>query len=210
MNNLILRIISSFIIAPVFILFIFLNSYFFYLLLLLLLFVGIYEIKFLIYKNIKYFISLCFILIFFIFSLYELRGYDNQNFYYLLWIFIIIWLSDTGGFVVGKLIGGTKLTKWSPNKTVSGFCGSIFFSQFAFLFIHFQLNIEYSVKFFFIQFFISLITIFGDIFFSYLKRKNNLKDFSNIIPGHGGLLDRIDGMVFAVIFSNFLKFINVL
>ena len=68
---------------------------------------------------------------------------------------------------------------------------------------------SFSYKFFIIQIFICVSSVFGDLFFSYIKRKNNIKDYSNIIPGHGGLLDRIDGLIFAIIFANILKISHV-
>lgn len=209
MNNTILRILSSLILLPAFLFIVFQNFFYLYILLSVIWLVAVYEIKFLIKKKKIYFVFLNIIFLIFIFSLIELRRGGIVNFYFLIWIFLIIWLTDIGGFVFGKLIGGAKLTKWSPNKTLSGFFGSIIFAQFAFFLPYFQLNLQYSFKFFLIQLLITLSAVCGDIFFSYIKRTNNLKDFSYIIPGHGGLLDRIDGMIFAIIFSNFLKFLNV-
>ena len=149
-------------------------------------------------------------IILFLVSFFKLRGADEVNFYYLVWIMNIVWLTDVGGYFAGRLFKGPKLSKWSPNKTISGFLGSLIFSQFSFLILcYFIDDIVFSLKFFFIQIVISLVSILGDLFFSFVKRVNNLKDYSNIIPGHGGLLDRIDGLVFAIIFSFILKIFHV-
>ena len=123
--------------------------------------------------------------------------------YFFLTILMICVFSDVGGYVFGKTFGGKKLTKISPNKTVSGSIGSFIFSYIGFFVIHFyfsdllfvRLQIEALV---FIPFFISLICQSGDLFVSYYKRKAKIKNTGNLIPGHGGLLDRIDGTIFAL------------
>ena len=123
--------------------------------------------------------------------------------YFFLTILMICVFSDVGGYVFGKTFGGKKLTKISPNKTVSGSIGSFIFSYIGFFVIYFyfsdllfvRLQIEALV---FIPFFISLICQSGDLFVSYYKRKAKIKNTGNLIPGHGGLLDRIDGTIFAL------------
>ncbi len=123
--------------------------------------------------------------------------------YFFLTILMICVFSDVGGYVFGKSFGGKKLTKISPNKTVSGSIGSFVFSYIGFfvIYIYFsdllfvRLQIEALV---FIPFFISLICQLGDLFISYYKRKAKIKNTGNLIPGHGGLLDRIDGSIFAL------------
>ena len=150
------------------------------------------------------------LVIVFLFSFHNLRASSELDFYYLLWIVAIVWLSDTGGFLIGKFFKGPRLSKWSPNKTLSGFSGSLIFSQLAFYIIFLATKeVGFSYKFFIIQIFICIISVFGDLFFSYIKRKNNIKDYSSIIPGHGGLMDRIDGLIFAIIFANILKVAHV-
>ncbi len=123
--------------------------------------------------------------------------------YFFLTIFMICVFSDVGGYVFGKTFGGKKLTKISPNKTVSGSVGSFILSYIGFFVIYFYFNNLLFVKLetealFFIPFFISSICQLGDLFISYYKRKAKIKDTGNIIPGHGGLLDRIDGTIFAL------------
>ena len=104
--------------------------------------------------------------------------------------------TDIGGYCFGKLFKGKKLTKISPNKTYSGAIGSY---TFALLIptILFKNLISIDIIFF-VVFIVSTISQIGDLFISYFKRKANLKDTGFILPGHGGLLDRFDGMIFAI------------
>ena len=123
--------------------------------------------------------------------------------YFFLTILMICIFSDIGGYVFGKTFGGKKLTKISPNKTVSGSIGSFILSYIGFFVIYLyfgdllfvRLQIEALV---FIPFFISLVCQLGDLFISYYKRRAKIKNTGNFIPGHGGLLDRIDGLIFAL------------
>ena len=210
MSNFILRSLTSIFLVPAFLYLIYLNNFFLYSVLLIIFFISLYEIKFFYPEKVFWLISIGLVVFAFLISLIFLRGETNESFYYLVWIITVVWLSDIGGYVFGNIFGGPKILKYSPKKTFSGVFGSFFLSQFAFLtFQFFENSIVYSFLFFFIQLAISSIVICGDLFFSYIKRKNNIKDFSNIIPGHGGLLDRIDGLIFALIFASFLKAINV-
>ena len=123
--------------------------------------------------------------------------------YFFLTLLMICIFSDVGGYMFGKIFGGRKLTKISPKKTVSGSIGSFILSYIGFFLIYFYFNDLLSVKLrieilFFIPIFISLICQLGDLFISYYKRKAKIKNTGNIIPGHGGLLDRIDGTIFAL------------
>lgn len=201
MNNIFLRFFSSILISPIFLYIIYLNSILFHILILLIFFFCIFEIKFLFKKNLPLFIYLFMLFVFFLFSLISLRGNNIYDFLNLAWIIMIVWTSDIGGYVFGKTFGGKKFSKWSPNKTYIGLFGSFFLSQFSFLIIFLFDKINFSYKIFIIQFLISSTAICGDLFFSFIKRKHNIKDFSNLIPGHGGLLDRIDGMIFALILA---------
>ena len=109
--------------------------------------------------------------------------------------------SDIGGFIIGKKFKGPKLSKVSPNKTISGSIGSILFSCFSFsLIIYFYTNTMH-LKILFIAAMISIVCQLGDLFFSFLKRKAKVKDTGNILPGHGGVLDRIDGILFGLPFG---------
>ena len=123
--------------------------------------------------------------------------------YFFLTILMICVFSDVGGYVFGKTFGGKKLTKISPNKTIAGSIGSFILSYIGFFVIYLyfgdllfvRLQIEALV---FIPFFISTICQLGDLFISYYKRRAKIKNTGNLIPGHGGLLDRIDGSIFAL------------
>lgn len=107
-------------------------------------------------------------------------------------------VSDIGGFVFGKLFKGPKLTKLSPNKTVSGSIGSLMFSAITFTALIYNFNGSLNFNLILIGFVISITCQIGDLFFSFIKRKSNLKDTSNFLPGHGGVLDRIDGILFGL------------
>ncbi len=114
--------------------------------------------------------------------------------------------SDMGGYFVGKLIGGPKLTNISPNKTISGALGSIIFtiigtSMFVQLLKITSLEtllFEFSFKNYIWIILMSIFCQVGDLMISYLKRKANVKDTGNILPGHGGILDRVDGIILAI------------
>ncbi|MDB3885508.1 phosphatidate cytidylyltransferase [Candidatus Pelagibacter sp.] len=118
---------------------------------------------------------------------------------YAVYIFCICIFSDVGGLIFGKLFGGKKLTKISPNKTISGSIGSFAFSLLLVpLFFYF---FSYTSDPFFLILFTIIISItcqLGDLFISFLKRKANVKDTGDLLPGHGGVLDRMDGILFAV------------
>ena len=123
--------------------------------------------------------------------------------YFFLTILMICVFSDVGGYVFGKTFGGKKLTKISPNKTISGSIGSFILSYIGFFLIYFYLNDLLFIRLdfkalFFIPLIISSICQSGDLFISYYKRKAKIKNTGNLIPGHGGLLDRIDGSIFAL------------
>ena len=106
--------------------------------------------------------------------------------------------SDIGGFTFGKFFKGMKLTKISPNKTIAGSIGSFFFSIMLIPFFM-SLNSEYSFPYMIvITLLISIISQLGDLFISFLKRKAKVKDTSDLLPGHGGVLDRMDGIIFAI------------
>ena len=119
----------------------------------------------------------------------------------LVFIISICIFSDTGGYVVGNLIGGRKLTKISPNKTISGSLGSFIFSLFSIVILWFadrNYVTDNYLKLISVCLFLCLICQLGDLFISYFKRKANVNDTGSILPGHGGFLDRIDGVIFAL------------
>ena len=144
-------------------------------------------------------------------SAFYLREEISLNFFLL--IITICIFSDVGGYVFGKTIGGRKLTKISPNKTIAGSIGSFIFSILALIIIY-LFNIETIflklnlVNIFFVLF-VSLICQLGDLFFSYFKRLNNKKNTSNLLPGHGGLLDRIDGLIIVLPIISLIKIMDI-
>ena len=139
-------------------------------------------------------------LIFSFFSAFYIR--ENIGLLFFLFIILICIFTDIGGYVFGKVFKGPKLTKISPNKTYSGVFGSFLISLSAGLFFLQYTNTDFlgndSSKILPAILFISLISQLGDLIISYFKRKAKLKNTGNILPGHGGLLDRIDGMIFVI------------
>jgi len=116
--------------------------------------------------------------------------------------------SDIGGFIFGKIFKGPKLTKISPKKTISGAIGSLIFSSLFILMLTYYLNKNFDLYIIIIGCIISISCQIGDLFFSFLKRKSFLKDSGNFLPGHGGILDRIDGILLGIPvgFLTFLMF----
>ena len=123
--------------------------------------------------------------------------YSNLKIY-LLYSLLIAILSDIGGLVCGKIFKGKKLTKISPNKTISGSIGSFIFSLLLIPFFYKNLIDQNLLSIFLITIVISLTSQLGDLFISFLKRKAKVKNTSDLLPGHGGVLDRIDGIIFAI------------
>jgi len=151
-------------------------------------------------KNPIFFLGLLILLVF-LFSLIRIYNFEDFNLKFL-WLILITWLTDIGGYIFGKLFGGPKLVKISPNKTWAGAFGSLILSQLAFLIFFLDNSYKFNVAIIFIQIFLSIVGQIGDILMSYIKRKNNKKDTSNFIPGHGGFLDRVDGLIWIIIIGN--------
>ena len=142
-----------------------------------------------------------------IFSLILWHFFNDHNLKILiLYLILVCVMTDIGGLIFGKIFKGKKLTSISPNKTYSGLIGAYIFS-FTLLFIFFEtLNFKiYQISI--ITFLTCSFAQLGDLFFSYLKRKANVKDTGTILPGHGGILDRIDGILIGVPAG---KFFNIL
>ena len=117
---------------------------------------------------------------------------------FILYSLLVAIASDIGGLVVGRSIKGKKLTKISPKKTISGSVGSFIFSLLVIPFFINKLDFDNILTLILITLLISLVSQLGDLFISLLKRRAKVKDTSDILPGHGGLLDRIDGIIFAI------------
>jgi len=117
----------------------------------------------------------------------------------ILFVLGICIFSDIGGYIIGKSIGGIKLTKISPNKTISGSIGSFLFSLFPLgILMIFDLEENLPGEGIFVCLLLSLACQLGDLIISYFKRLAKVKDTGKILPGHGGMLDRIDGIIFAI------------
>ena len=201
MSNFSTRIVSSILLGSIVIFLIYKGDVYFNFLLLICFLCGSYEIIKL--KRLFLKISIFLIFLIFIFSSYNLRNLNN-GLEYLYLIITITWLSDIGGFIFGKYIGGKKINVISPNKTYTGFIGSLILSQFSFVTIY-VFNLTIFDSFIYTSIFLitsSIMVITGDLMFSYFKRLEELKDYSNLIPGHGGIFDRIDGLIFIMIFFN--------
>ena len=200
MNVLIKRILSSIILFLLSIFFIIKGSFYFIFFLSILFLFSYLEWSNLSKK--KYFLKFLGI-IFLLFSFYLTYLIREQyGLYFFLFILIICISTDVGGYIFGKMFKGPKLTKISPNKTYTGVLGSFLLSLLSGLFFikYTQINYidEISIKIFFAMILISLISQIGDLIISYFKRKADLKDTGKILPGHGGLLDRIDGLIFVM------------
>ena len=202
------RILSSFIILPVALFFIIKGTYFFNFFILICLFVSIYEWHYMSQKK-EYKIPGIVFLILSFYTAYYFRNEFYGDYLYFIMILFICVFTDIGGYVFGKFFKGPKLTKISPKKTYSGVIGgyvfSIIFITLFFNHLDFVSEItniettaqELSFNNFILTIFVSTVSQFGDIVVSYFKRKSKIKDTGKIIPGHGGLLDRIDGIIFA-------------
>ena len=154
-----------------------------------------------IFSNIiyKYFINAIFTVYLIIFCIFIF--YCSNILQLKIIIFLLLFgciASDVGGFIVGKTFKGPKLTKISPNKTYSGAIGSFLFTFLILSIFIFIFKAKFSYNVVILSFFTSLSCQIGDLFFSFLKRKAQIKDTGNFLPGHGGILDRVDGMLFGV------------
>ncbi len=204
-NELIKRIISSLVLIPLSLFFIIKGSILFVLFISLCFILISIEWHNMAKKKSYYFFGYLF-LFFSFYSIYNLRNHFDGEYMYLLLITSICVFTDIGGYTFGKLFKGPKLTQLSPNKTYSGMIGSYILSILAILVIlnyNFILDnsAETNLSSIIFVFIISTISQIGDIIISYFKRIANIKDTGKILPGHGGLLDRVDGMIFAFPFS---------
>ena len=136
-------------------------------------------------------------LIFSFFSAYYIRNEFTAGVFIFLVIILICICTDIGGYVFGKIFGGPKLTKISPQKTYAGVFGGFLLSMICVYIFYDYLDENFNFKELILIILISIISQIGDIIVSYFKRLSKIKDTGKLIPGHGGILDRIDGMIFA-------------
>ena len=129
--------------------------------------------------------------------LFLLTLYYDFGMMTMLWLIVTITLTDTGAYFTGKKFGKTKFSDTSPNKTLEGVYGGLFFAT-----VIGSLIGAYVVPFWIavvVTFMTSASSVFGDLFESYLKREAGVKDSGDVLPGHGGILDRIDGYLFGAV-----------
>lgn len=214
MNNLNKRIITSIILIFTLIL-MFLFNYILLIGLILISLISWFEFNNLILKIFKkktyifMFRTFAFIyLIIFSSIFFKLSMTSGQSKFLLLYFILISICTDMGGYVFGKFFKGKKLTKISPNKTISGTAGSFIFSILLYYFLYsndfysnmIMINLQTDFKnlLLIVTIVVSFSSQLGDLFISYIKRLAKMKDTGKVLPGHGGLLDRIDGMLFAI------------
>ena len=204
-NELLKRILSSVALIAVAFFFIIKGSIFFNFFILTVLTITLYEWHFLSLKKIYYLPGIIFI----IFSLYTCYFLRSESDYKIFLLILITCIStDIGGYVFGKILKGPKLTKISPNKTYAGMFGGLLLSIISVVVLFYYqnnfnnfislVNIDFTMTLFLLIILTSLISQIGDLIISYFKRLAKVKDTGNLLPGHGGLLDRVDGIIFAL------------
>jgi phosphatidate cytidylyltransferase len=203
-EEIIKRILSSIILLPTVLFFIIKGSFLFNFFIFICFLITTYEWLKLSKNNLLKFFGSLFIVISF-YTIFNIRNEFDRDYFHLLLVVIICVSTDIGGYVFGNIFKGPKLTKISPKKTYSGVIGSFLLSLiFTNLFLDFLSNVEtfeFTKEMFLFILLVSLVSQIGDIIISYFKRKSKIKDTGTIIPGHGGILDRIDGMIFALPFA---------
>ena len=221
MTNFQKRVLTSIVILPISIFFILTGGYFLVFFLLSIFIIANFEL-FSVFSKKGTILFLDLILILSLCSIYYLASQED-SLYFLLWIIILVICSDVGGYVFGKTFKWKNLTKISPKKTLSGVFGSFIFSLFSIFIANAILPKTAAIflsvttltnflepKFFFLAIILSLVAQAGDLVISYFKRTEKIKDAGKILPGHGGSLDRIDGLMFVVIVTFFLIQIDIL
>jgi len=205
MTNIQKRILTSLIILPLSIFFIIKGGYLLSFFLLLIFLIGIYELNS-VFKKKNSIIFLSLILVISLFCIYYLSEVSE----YLLFFAISVTISsDIGGYIFGNIFKWKKLTKISPKKTYSGVLGSYFFSIICLIvwmelfYVDLPINTQTNtfLKLIIITVIFSTIAQIGDLIISYFKRLDDIKDTGKLLPGHGGIFDRIDGLMFVVIIA---------
>ena len=216
MNNLQKRILTSLILLPISLFFIVAGGNYIVSFLYAILILANFE-AFSSFKKKLSIIFLDVILVIALLSLLHLRNDTVSSYILLLWVIILTISTDIGGYIFGKIFKWKKFTKISPNKTLSGVLGSFIFSIMSLfllaIIVKFSFNIDFSfvikIKYFILAIILSISAQVGDLLVSYLKRLEKIKDSGNILPGHGGIFDRVDGLMFSVTVANicyYLKF----
>ena len=211
MTNLEKRILTSLIILPLSIFFIVKGGHFLLFFLIFVLFAGMHELLS-VFKKRPIILFLGSILILSLFSIYYLKTNNIVSTTLLYLVITICISSDIGGYVFGKIFKWKKFTKISPKKTISGVFGSFLFSLIGLIIFSeiFYTGWNVSIKYFLLTIFFSMVAQAGDLTISYFKRLEKIKDTGKIFPGHGGIFDRIDGLMFVVILTFVLYNVNLL
>jgi len=213
-NNFLKRLISSLFIIPVVFFIIFKDDYLFNLFLMMCLIISLYEWNKMIINQFFKILGIFFIFMSFYSAYYLKVSLIKFDIFSFLVILLICIFTDIGGYSFGKIFRGPKLNKISPNKTYAGALGGVICSL---IFLYLSLNYVNPLQKFNIIFdfknvcyvvIFSLISQIGDFIVSYFKRISNLKDTGKLIPGHGGILDRIDGMIFVFPFAFIMNFLS--
>ena len=200
-NEIIKRLLSSLVIIPISLFFIINGSYYFNLFLIIFFLISSYEWYKLTGNKILTFFGIIFLFLS-TYSAYLLRGDSKENLLLFILIILICVATDIGGFFLGKLFKGPKLTKISPNKTYSGaICGYLLSILAGYIFLYNYNILNNDINFLISVVLISTVSQLGDLSISYFKRLYKRKNTGNLIPGHGGILDRTDGIIFATPFS---------
>ena len=193
MTNLQKRITSSIILIPIVLFFIVKGSFFFNFFICACFLVTVYEWRLISNKS-KYFFPGLLFLFFSFYSVFLIR--DNNSLVIFIFIILTCIATDIGGYLFGKIFKGPKLTKISPNKTYAGVFGSFLMSFIVTLIFFSDLNLILNTIY--LALIISFFSQIGDLIISFLKRKAKIKDTGGLLPGHGGLLDRLDGILLAI------------
>ena len=209
-EEIIKRILSSIILIPIVLFFIIKGSFLFNFFIFICFLITTYEWLKLSKNNLFKLLGTIFIIISF-YTIFKIRNEFDRDYFHLLLVAIICASTDIGGYLFGNIFKGPKLTKISPKKTYSGVIGSFLLSLiFTNLFLEFSSNVQnfaFTKEMFLFILLVSFVSQIGDLIISYFKRKSKMKDTGTIIPGHGGILDRIDGVIFALPFS-YVLFLN--
>ncbi len=210
-NELIKRILSSLIIIPITLFFVIKGSFFFITFLIVFFLITSIEWFQMNDKIMHKYLGSFFLLISCL-SAFYIRGNTNEDLGIFLLLILICILTDIGGYVFGKIFKGPKLIKISPNKTYSGMFGGYLLPIFIVFILFPNVNLESmqslielgKIRLFLLILIISSISQVGDLIISFFKRRSKIKNTGKLIPGHGGLLDRADGIIFVMPFSYIL------
>ena len=192
MKELLKRALSTIILLPLILFFIIKGSFYLILLIIVSFLISVFEWHRMVHKTSYKLIGFIF-LIFSFFSFYVL----TINNLVLIPLFICI-STDIGGFIFGKIFKGPKLSKISPNKTIAGAIGSLLLSSLVIVLLFYFINEKLNYLTIIVAMITSIFCQLGDLFFSFLKRKANLKNTGNFLPGHGGVLDRLDSILLGI------------